>query len=110
MCCHSTRWRTGFFPASTRQSQSHQSSCKDLLPLTLSDLEGLPLGCSIVGSRCSRQQFQAHLQPWRQRASGFDLLLLLAATRTAEREGISAAGATAASRRLTALALSLIHI
>ena len=72
--------------------------------MTLSDLEGLPLGCSIVGSRCSRQQLQAHLQPWLQQTSGFDLLLLLAATRTAEREGISAAGATAASRRLTALA------
>jgi len=40
-----------------------------------------------------------------------DLLLVLAATRTAEHEGISAAGSTAASRRYTALADAelLIH-
>ena len=76
----------------------------DLLPLTPSDVEGLPSGCRILGTRLCRQQLQAHLDAWRHRDSSFDLLLLLAATRTAEREGISAAGATAASRRLTALA------
>ena len=76
----------------------------DLLPLIPSDLEGLPSGCLILGTRCRRQQLQAQLDAWGHRDSSFDLLLLLAATRTAEREGISAAGATAASRRLTALA------
>ena len=76
----------------------------DLLPLIPSDLEGLPSGCLILGTRCRQQQLQAQLDVWGHQDASFDLLLLLAATRTAEREGISAAGATAASRRLTALA------
>ncbi|MBA4733158.1 MAG: TIGR00303 family protein [Synechococcus sp.] len=76
----------------------------DLLPLIPSELDGLPPGCLILGSGCSRRQLQAQLDAWRQRETSFELLLLLAATRTAEWEGISAAGATAASRRLTALA------
>ena len=46
----------------------------------------------------------ACLERWQQPGLNADLLLLLAATQTAEQDGISAAGATAASRRLTALA------
>tara|TARA_B100000482_G_scaffold49785_1_gene33311 strand:- start:3721 stop:4830 length:1110 start_codon:yes stop_codon:yes gene_type:complete len=46
----------------------------------------------------------AAMQPWVDQDVVPDLLLLLAATRTAEQEGISAAGATAAARRTTALA------
>jgi uncharacterized protein (TIGR00303 family) len=44
------------------------------------------------------------LAPWRHPQVQPDLLLVLAATATAEVEGISAAGASAASRRYTALA------
>ena len=44
------------------------------------------------------------LERWREPGLKVDLLVLLAGTRTAEQQGISAAGATAASRRLTALA------
>jgi uncharacterized protein (TIGR00303 family) len=44
------------------------------------------------------------MAPWLDQDMLPDVLLLLAATRTAEQEGISAAGATAAARRTTALA------
>jgi len=47
---------------------------------------------------------EARLAPWCDRSIRPDLLLLLAATATAEVEGISAAGASAASRRFTAIA------
>ena len=47
---------------------------------------------------------EARLLPWRGSSQPFDLLLLLAATRTAEHPGISAAGATPLARRITALA------
>jgi uncharacterized protein (TIGR00303 family) len=46
----------------------------------------------------------AMMAPWLDQDVVPDLLLLLAATRTAEQEGISAAGATPAARRMTALA------
>ena len=53
----------------------------DLLPLIPSELDGLPPGCLILGSGCSRRQLQAQLDAWRQRETSFELLLLLAATR-----------------------------
>ena len=76
----------------------------DLSPSTPSELLAWPPGCQPIGTRCSAQVLQQRLTPWLERGSRFDLLLLLAATRTAEREGISAAGATPESRRMTALA------
>jgi len=53
----------------------------------------------------------AALRPWTSNDQPLDLLLVLAATQTAEHEGISAAGSTVASRRYTALADAelLIH-
>ncbi|BEV35918.1 nicotinate-nucleotide--dimethylbenzimidazole phosphoribosyltransferase [Synechococcus sp. M16CYN] len=44
------------------------------------------------------------LAPWLKQNLSLDLLLLLAATRTAEHKGISEAGSTATARRITALA------
>ena len=46
----------------------------------------------------------AAMAPWLDQDVLPDVLLVLAATRTAEQEGISAAGATAAARRTTAVA------
>nr|WP_255326799.1 nicotinate-nucleotide--dimethylbenzimidazole phosphoribosyltransferase [Synechococcus sp. CC9616] len=64
----------------------------------------LPKGCHWVGSMPATAGLAACLERWQQPGLNVDLLLLLAATQTAEQDGISAAGATAASRRLTALA------
>lgn len=61
-----------------------------------------PEGCLQLGCGLSEPRIKAFLRSW---CTGeLDCLLVLAATRTAEHEGISAAGATAASRRFTALA------
>ena len=76
----------------------------DLSPSTPSEPGPWPPGCQPIGSRCDAQDLRQHLTPWLEQGRRFDLLLLLAATRTAEREGISAAGATPESRRMTALA------
>ena len=87
-----------------------------LLPLTPSNGRPWPEGCRRVGQLADAADSMAAMQPWVDQDVVPDLLLLLAATRTAEQEGISAAGATAAARRTTALAdaelllLSLIHI
>lgn len=69
-----------------------------------SDSRDLPEGCRSIGRSSEPCDLAARLQPWRCPDLRADLLVLLAATRTAEQEGISAAGATAASRRQTALA------
>ena len=64
----------------------------------------LPPGCELIGGRWTAPELAQHLRPWTDPAQRPDLLLVLAATRTAEVEGISAAGATAESRRYTAIA------
>ena len=83
----------------------------DSLPSTPSDASGLPQGCQQLGRLGASLLDAAALGPWIARDQPVDLLLVLAATRTAEHEGISAAGSTAASRRYTALADAelLIH-
>ena len=64
----------------------------------------LPEGCELIGASLSPAALEVRLAPWRDAARAVDLLVVLAATATAEVEGISAAGATAASRRYTAIA------
>ena len=73
-------------------------------PLTRSEAFGLPPGCRVLGDCCPAELIHHHLRVWSDRIGRLDLLLVLAATSTAEQDGISAAGATAASRRLTAVA------
>ena len=75
----------------------------DSLPSIRFEPDALPEGCAWIGSSASTKP-QAVLNPWQDPTQKLDLLLLLAATRTAEQEGISAAGFTAISRRYTALA------
>ena len=75
----------------------------DSLPSIRFEPDALPEGCAWIGSSASTKP-QAVLNPWQDPTQKLDLLLLLAATRTAEQEGISAAGSTAISRRYTALA------
>lgn len=83
----------------------------DSLLSTPYDPEVLPEGCRQLGRLGAGSLDAAALHPWTSGAQPLDLLLVLAATRTAEHEGISAAGSTAASRRFTALADAelLIH-
>ena len=83
----------------------------DSLPSTPSDSLVLPEGCQQLGRLGVNPLDLEVLDPWTSRDQPVDLLLVLAATRTAEHEGISAAGSTAASRRYTALADAelLIH-
>jgi NaMN:DMB phosphoribosyltransferase len=75
-----------------------------LLPLTHSEGRVWPEGCRRVGQRGDGAASITAMAPWLDQDMRPDVLLLLAATRTAEQEGISAAGATAAARRTTALA------
>ena len=75
----------------------------DSLPSIRSEPERLPEGCIRFSPSGSVMDWSL-LDPWRNPEQSVDLLLLLAATRTAEQEGISAAGATVISRRVTALA------
>lgn len=64
----------------------------------------LPPGCELIGGGLRAPDLVQRLRPWTDTTQRPDLLVVLAATRTAEVEGISAAGATAASRRYTAIA------
>ena len=64
----------------------------------------LPPGCELIGAGWSHADLNARLRPWCDQAFQPSLLVVLAATRTAEVPGISAAGATTASRRYTAIA------
>lgn len=63
----------------------------------------IPSEIGVLGS-CSSTEVAERLEVWQAPHLSADLLLVLAGTRTAEHPGISAAGATAASRRFTALA------
>ena len=62
------------------------------------------MGCTVIGSGCSDDVLRTWLTPWQEPDQAVTLFLVLAGTATAEVEGISAAGATAAARRFTALA------
>ena len=64
----------------------------------------LPPGSALIGTTWTVGELQTRLSPWRDCGCSLDLLVVLAATRTAEVEGISAAGATPESRRYTAIA------
>ena len=76
----------------------------DSLPSIPSEASVLPEGCQQLGRLGASALDAAALRPWTSNEQPLDLLLVLAATRTAEHEGISAAGSTVASRRYTALA------
>ena len=76
----------------------------DSLPSIPSEASVLPEGCQQLGRLGANALDAAVLRPWTSNEQPLDLLLVLAATRTAEHEGISAAGSTVASRRYTALA------
>ena len=76
----------------------------DWSPSTPSESGCLPEGCQLFGHGGGPERLKERLSPWRLPGITLDLLLLLAATRTAEHPGISAAGATPDSRRFTALA------
>ena len=83
----------------------------DSLPSIPSEASVLPEGCQQLGGLGASTLDAAALRPWTSNDQPLDLLLVLAATQTAEHEGISAAGSTVASRRYTALADAelLIH-
>ena len=76
----------------------------DSSPSIPSESRALPEGCRTFGGSCAEARLAQRLSPWRSSGQAWDLLVLLAATRTAEHPGISAAGATPESRRFTALA------
>ncbi len=64
----------------------------------------LPLGCKAFGIGSSSLKIDNWLRTWGKARRNFNFLLVLAGSRTAEVKGISAAGATAESRRYTAIA------
>ena len=66
--------------------------------------QALPTGCALIGGSWSERDLENRLSPWSDPAVCPDLLVVLAATRTAEVPGISAAGSTPESRRYTAIA------
>ena len=92
----------------------------DLLPSIPSDTPVLPEGCQQLGSIGSSPLNAQSLHPWSTRDQPVDLLLVLAARRTAEHEGISAAGSTALSeessflhrtvRRLSSVGISPLQL
>lgn len=61
-------------------------------------------GCALIGGSWSALELEERLSPWKDLHVCPDLLVVLAATRTAEVPGISAAGSTPESRRYTAIA------
>jgi len=67
------------------------------------DIE-LPFGCKAFGAGLTCRNKKNWLQSWINDFKEFEALLVLAGSLTAEVEGISAAGSTAASRRYTAVA------
>ncbi len=64
----------------------------------------LPAGCIAFGSGATALRIENWIKNWNEPGKIFDFLLVLAGSQTAEVEGISAAGATPASRRYTAIA------
>ncbi len=64
----------------------------------------LPYGCKAFGVGLTSLMVDNWLAIWRSAARDINVTLVLAGSKTAEVEGISAAGATAESRRFTAIA------
>ncbi len=81
------------------------------LPSNLSKLDReiavnplLPEECKAFGEGATNKRVKAWLKFWQKSLGNIDFCLVLAGSRTAEVEGISAAGATPASRKYTAIA------
>ena len=89
-------WPSGSSPGCVHRFQLLHRRCTPSSPL-------IPSEIGILGG-ASAEVVSARLRPWQIDRLVADLLLVLAATRTAEHPGISAAGSTVASRRFTALA------
>ncbi len=64
----------------------------------------LPTASKAFGGGSSPDRIDRWLQTWSVKSLDFSVLLILAGTRTAEVEGVSAAGATTESRKYTAIA------
>ena len=64
----------------------------DSLPSIPSEASMFPEGCQQLGRLGASVLDAEALRPWTSNDQPLDLLLVLAATRTAEHEGISAAG------------------
>ncbi len=64
----------------------------------------IPPGCKAFGAASTPVKVEQWFDIWRDELKRVTVLLLLAGSRTAEVEGISAAGATAFARRFTAVA------
>ena len=64
----------------------------------------LPEGCILFGKGSSNKKVKGWLENWRLNSIDLCSILILSGTKTAEIDGISAAGSTAISRRYTALA------
>ncbi|MCT0198783.1 TIGR00303 family protein [Synechococcus sp. CS-1325] len=90
------RWPTGSFQSCRLRSANHQQHCAPWSALIPSEFPS-----ALSGDPVSARSWCERLRAGTPDAQ---LLLLLAGTQTAEVAGISAAGATAASRRLTAAA------
>ncbi len=71
---------------------------------TISFSKDCSTSCKAFGSAATLGKVESCLATWREGIHDWMVLLVLAGTRTAEIQGISAAGATSDSRRLTALA------
>tara|TARA_Y100001968_G_scaffold216615_1_gene199360 strand:- start:258 stop:1454 length:1197 start_codon:yes stop_codon:yes gene_type:complete len=64
----------------------------------------LPSGVLAFGKGFQKQNVEERVQRWQENITNTAFFLILAGSQTAEIEGISAAGSTAASRRYTAIA------
>ncbi len=69
-----------------------------------SALLDFPEGCRAFGCAASSSQLGLRLKPWRNTERDIVFFLVIAGSRTAEVQGISAAGSTSAARRFTAVA------
>ncbi len=65
---------------------------------------GLPKGCKAFGTGAYSSRIKNWVEIWLDGIKNFNLLLVIAGSRTAEVPGISAAGATSESRSYTAIA------
>ena len=80
---------------------SHWIHFKESLPFESS---GLPQGCMACGGNSSKESIKKWMSNWSDLGNYLDFYLVLAGSKTAEINGISAAGLTPSSRRFTALA------
>ena len=64
----------------------------------------LPSGVLAFGKSLKKQIVEERVKRWQENITNMAFFLILAGSQTAEVEGISAAGSSAASRRYTAVA------